>query len=69
MGLNEALRMLCEVHTRDDDEIGFTIVMGATPSPGDAAWYDRNYAAAWETVRAHLGLPHAPPELPRKPAS
>ncbi|HEX7012427.1 MAG TPA: hypothetical protein VF161_06765 [Steroidobacteraceae bacterium] len=53
MTLFEALRLLAEVHTRYDDEIGFTISMGATP---DTVPHDL-YVEAWRVVRREAMLP------------
>ena len=60
MSLDEALRRLAEVHTRDDHELGFQVVIGARP---DLALIRGNeYVRAWAAVRWHLHLQVDPPE-------
>jgi hypothetical protein len=50
MTLDDAIELLCRVHTRDDPEIGFTVQMGVAPiNPWD---YD-NYVPAWEALIQH----------------
>jgi hypothetical protein len=58
MSLDEALRRLCDVHTRDDDMTGFHVVVGAVPD----AWQmeQGEYTRCWEAVRRHLGLQDEP---------
>jgi len=58
--LDQALRILAEVHTDQDDVTGFVVHMGATPEMR-APWHHKHYAEAWKAVRAHLGLPVDPP--------
>jgi hypothetical protein len=42
-----------EIHTRDDEGMGFTVVSGAVP---DGAVGERNYVLAWRVIRAHAKL-------------
>lgn len=62
MTLTEALHILCEAHTRDDDKIGFTV------SPGAIAHYmPRNvekYIEAWKVARDNVGLQVLPRQAP-----
>jgi hypothetical protein len=63
MPLSQAMRILCDIHTRDNAECGFDIIGGASPDrfsyslamrePGD-------YAEAWAVLRAAAGLPTKP---------
>jgi hypothetical protein len=61
MTLDEALRLITDVHTQDDPLIGFTISPGRGP-------YDQHrftvaeYLEAWEVIRKHLGLQTRPSE-------
>lgn len=51
MSLDEALVVVCSVHTQDDEQIGFTICREA-----DAPFDDLlAYWQAWNTIRAHIG--------------
>lgn len=64
MTLFEAIQIVARVHTRDDDEIGFVVEMGATPR------YDHNrYVKAWGTIRREAGLPCDPVDTAPPPAS
>ncbi len=50
MTLQEALKVLCEVHTKDDDQLGYVILYGATPR----LEHDHSrYMEAWNVVRWH----------------
>lgn len=60
MPLDKALRILVEIHTRDDDLVGFHIVMGAKPDSYASPWSQREYAQAWHAVRAHIHLQTEP---------
>lgn len=53
MPLNQALRILSEHHTREDDKAGFVVSW----SPGDFALLDRSsgYIQAWRSVRYAIG--------------
>lgn len=58
MTLIEALGILSRVHTRDDDQLGYVVMMGASPE------YDgHRYIEAWGVVRQLLGGLAAPPFL------
>ena len=56
--LNEALRMLAEVHTRDDSEVGYVVEMGAKPFE----FQREHYVRCWSVVRKHLGMMTEPEE-------
>lgn len=47
MHIEDAIARLCQVHLRDDDEIGWEIKMGATPIAG---WQTEEYTAAWVAI-------------------
>lgn len=55
MTLNKALSILVMVHTRDDDNLGFQVMIGARPN--DALISGSEYLEAWRVVRDHLGMP------------
>lgn len=59
MPLEEALSRLAAVHTRDDDVVGWSVTIGATPDPFMMERGD--YVRAWETVRRYLHLQIDPP--------
>ena len=50
MTLTEALHVLTEIHTRDDDVTGFVVMVGAGPQDFEQ---DR-YLEAWRVVRQHI---------------
>lgn len=50
MPLMEALYVLSEAHTRDDDLAGFCVEMGARS-------YHPQYIKAWQAVRHAIGKP------------
>lgn len=53
MTLDQALNILADFHTRDDDQVGFVVHMSA--GHHYAPWRsDADYVTAWRTVRAHL---------------
>jgi hypothetical protein len=53
MTLEEACELLAEVHTRDDEGTGFTVVSGAVP---DGAVQQSSYYLAWSVIRVHAKL-------------
>ena len=54
MKLKEALNVLADIHTRDNDFAGFTVHMCS--STFNAPWRTgSDYVEAWKTVRKHLG--------------
>jgi hypothetical protein len=57
MALAEALLLLADLFTRDDDRAGFVIVAGGRM---DAWRPQRDMVRAWAAVRRHLGLPVEP---------
>lgn len=60
MTLDDALRILAGIHTRDDDVTGFCVLIGAVPSPFDFG--ADKYSEAWQVVREHLRLPADAPD-------
>ena len=64
MPLCRALRVLADIHTRDDDQVGFGLLMGATLEW--SRWSTGDYIAAWRAVREAVGMPSEP--LPPPPA-
>ena len=64
MSLEAALEMLVEVHTRDDDLVGYQVMMGAQPR----TWHNRGrYLEAWEVARRHIGRQVNPSPTPSDP--
>ncbi len=53
MPLSKALHILASVHTRDDDQMGFSIEM-SVPRWSTSSVSPRDYIRAWESVRAHI---------------
>ena len=64
MDIGSAIRLLCEVHTRDDDRVGFTVEMGATPSHGPSHWHEDNYVEAWRALRRAIEMATEPEAKP-----
>ena len=54
MPLSKALHILATVHTRDDDEIGFSIMIGGCSHSPWSPVSPREYIEAWRSVRAHI---------------
>lgn len=54
MSLNQALRILAAVHTRDDHLCGF-VTMGASPQ-NMSVCSDSEYREAWRVVREHVRM-------------
>ena len=51
MTLDDAISLLLDVHTREDEPpINFTIIMGETPRSG---WHRDHYAEAWRALWEH----------------
>jgi hypothetical protein len=57
ISLDQALRLLVSAHTAEHPEMGFVVHMGG---PDRSRFSQAQYVEAWETVRAHLGLPTEP---------
>lgn len=51
-----AVEFITGIHTRADQEVGFHIVMGATP----ASFQRDHYQQCWEVIRKQLGYPTEP---------
>ena len=61
MTLEQAIRVLCEIHTRDDFGVGFQVVMEPRFSP----WITQDhYVKAWRVVREIAKLRTHPGEYP-----
>ncbi len=56
MPLTKALTILATVHTRDDEQTGFHVIVGAHPDPHASPYSQGDYIRAWEAVRAHVHL-------------
>lgn len=56
MELVEALHILADIHTRDDDRAGFVVVAGAQWLPYVSPWMQEQYVEAWKVVRQHAGF-------------
>ena len=56
--INEALRVLADMHTRDDDQVGF--VVEYSPNPHLSFWTQDEYIKAWQMVRERLHMKTEP---------
>lgn len=59
LSLDVALRLLAEVHTRDNHQTGWSVLIGAKPDTALVRY--GLYTRAWETVRRHLNMQVDPP--------
>lgn len=59
MTLYDALRVLAESHTRDDNQVGFVIVAGI-PSPYTSRHSPEDYYTAWKVLREQLHMQTKP---------
>jgi len=57
--MNEALHILCEVHTASDDLTGYVVHMGARPGIEHRASREQ-YLEAWKVVRDSIHLQTEP---------
>ena len=57
MTLDEAIGIVCRIHTKDDYQTGFAINVGATPhfSPHS----EQEWINAWAKLRLHAHMPIA----------
>lgn len=62
MSLDQALRILVDVHTKDDAQTGFVFLVGATPDRFMSPWSPADHIEAWKTVREHLHMQTEPQE-------
>lgn len=60
MTLFEALRILAETHTRDDDQVGLVIIAGASPFSVVSPHPPERYNEAWRIVREQLRMQTEP---------
>lgn len=66
MPLGQAMRILCDIHTRDYTRVGFQVVSGATfdeHSYSPAIQERGDYVEAWRVLRAAAGLPTKPEQF------
>lgn len=56
--INEALRVLADLHTRDDHVTGFVVEMH--PSFTMSFWTQEDYVTAWKIVRERLHMQTEP---------
>lgn len=69
MTLFEALRVLAETHTRDDDVTGFVVMVGVSPASPMSPHPVEAYNEAWNVVREQLHMATFPQPEPVKPSS
>lgn len=62
MNLQTALATLLRVHTRDSDQVGFTVLMGATPQSTAPGISREAYVEAWSILRQYVGKEHSAPD-------
>ena len=61
MDIGSAIRLLCEVHTKDNDDSGFVVNVGAHPQRHlHSDWHVDNYLRAWNTLRRAIEMPTEP---------
>ena len=60
MPLAQALHILADVHTRDDDRTGFVVMHGASPEYGSRYSWSQ-HLMAWASVRHAVGKAAFPP--------
>ena len=60
MELAEALDILANIHTRDDDAVGFVVLAGAQWRPYESQWSQDQYIEAWGVVRRHTFMQTKP---------
>jgi hypothetical protein len=58
--LAEALHILANIHTRDDDQVGFVVLAGAQWRPLESQWTQAQYIEAWEVVRRYTFMQTKP---------
>lgn len=58
MDLMTALRVISDVHTVDDEHVGYLLHFGARPAPGMVEFYKE----AWAVIRAQLATSRVEPE-------
>lgn len=56
MTLDQALRVLADIHTKDDHQVGFVFMVGATAHRGLTQWSVDDHINAWRVVRQHLHM-------------
>ena len=56
MNLNQALRVLADIHTKDDHQVGFVFMVGATAHHNMTRWSVDDHIQAWRVVREHLHM-------------
>lgn len=60
MELEEALHIIANIHTRDDEVTGFVVLAGAQWRPFETQWSQEQYVKAWEVVRRHTFMQTKP---------
>lgn len=58
MTLDQAIRIVCDGHTRDDPRIGYTVE--SMPQVRFGPYSPEDYVKAWGVLRAHVHLPTKP---------
>lgn len=56
MTLDKALQVLADIHTKDDHQVGFVFMVGATAQNGMTRWSVNDHLQAWRAVREHLHM-------------
>lgn len=60
MTLDQALHVLAEIHTKDDDATGFVLLIGAHANDYRTQWTQADHIEAWRVVRQHLHMQTQP---------
>lgn len=60
MTLDEALHIIASVHTKDDPDVGFVFLVGATCYDHFHPWSPEDHIEAWRVLRKHLHMQTEP---------
>jgi hypothetical protein len=60
MTLSRAINILASVHTRDDDQMGYVILAGASWHPHETPFSMEEYNEAWRVLREQSNMQTEP---------
>jgi hypothetical protein len=60
MTLSKAIYILASIHTRDDDQIGYVILAGASWRPLETPFSQAEYTEAWKVLREQSNMQTEP---------
>jgi hypothetical protein len=61
MNLFQAMTVLADVHTREDDQLGYVVEMAPSLMLRASRFTESEYTDAWGVIRREAGLPFEPP--------